>query len=139
MKKVFPLIIALFIVALLVYTLSLDFATPVIPGWHTTIFPPYFIVSVLLIFLLLIDLLLYWIALYKKSSDGKKIILWHFIISIIFTVLITHPSILFSLETEVEQLSFTDKLINLVISYIVFQVAYLLCIAIVLLKKRVIE
>jgi hypothetical protein len=50
---------------------SLGFATSVVPGWHTTIFPPYFIMNSVLSIMLLLVTIAYW-----KISKVKKAVSW---------------------------------------------------------------
>jgi hypothetical protein len=44
--------VAFLILLVLLIPFSFDFSTSVVPGWHTTIFPPYFVATFLLIIIL---------------------------------------------------------------------------------------
>ena len=93
MKKIIPILLILILVILLVNSFSFDFATSVVPGWHTTILPPYFLVSVVFTILLLIDVPIYWYCNKRDLSNAKKVVIAHFIISFLLVVLLRFPEI----------------------------------------------
>jgi Ni/Fe-hydrogenase subunit HybB-like protein len=65
--KKFPLVLAGLATPLVlsVHTIvSFDFATSVIPGWHTTIFPPYFVAGAIFSGFAMVNTLAYH---YEKS------------------------------------------------------------------------
>ena len=62
--------------------LSFDVATSVVPGWHTTIYPPYFIGELIIAFVLLLVTIGYW----RLSNRAHKFNLAIFIIHLILTI-----------------------------------------------------
>lgn len=93
MKKTIPILLILILVILLVNAFSFDTATSVVPGWHTTILPPYFLVSVVFTILLLIDVPIYWYCNKRDLSNAKKVVITHFITSFLLVVLLRIPEI----------------------------------------------
>lgn len=93
MKKIIPILLILILAILLVNSFSFDFVTSVVPGWHTTILPPYFLVSVVFTILLLIDVPIYRYCNKKDLSNAKKVVIAHFIISFLLVVLLRFPEI----------------------------------------------
>ena len=62
------------VLLLLTIPFSFDFATSVVPGWHTTIYPPYFIWALILIVVLLLMKIGYWLL--SKRFDKINWILF---------------------------------------------------------------
>ena len=46
-----------------------DFSTSVVPGWHTTIFPPYFIWGIIIMIALLFFTIGYWLSSKSVYTD----------------------------------------------------------------------
>ena len=67
---------------ILTITLTSDAATSVVPGWHTTIFPPFFLISLFISVALLIVVVGYW----KLAKGGYKVNLAVFIIHLMLTI-----------------------------------------------------
>ncbi len=64
------------------FPLSLDYAISVVPGWHTTIFPPYFIWQSIIVLIILLVSIAYW-----KISTITGTINWiFFIVHFILTI-----------------------------------------------------
>jgi hypothetical protein len=68
MKKLYIIFLVLGILLLISVNYTLDFVTSIIPGWHTTIFPPYFIAQIILAPLFFVLAFVYW-----RSSKNKKL------------------------------------------------------------------
>ncbi len=122
MKKLL-IILSLALLLLLVYPFSFDYASSVIPGWHTTIYPPYFMASFLLLVLLVMDGFLYWKLRNKNSAYVKKIIVFHFVISSLLILLIKFPQ--YYLETS-SNANIEALLINTIETIKVVFVAFLI-------------
>ena len=95
-----PFIPFLAFVILLMLTLhsSFDFATSVAPGWHTTIYPPYFVWVHLVIIVLLLATIGFWLI--SKQTDRTNWILFaiHFVLTIPTTIFLKVPSIFLQRE-----------------------------------------
>jgi len=122
--------ILLFLAALLLLTnpFLFDFVTSVIPGWHTTIFPPFFIAVFLLIITLLIDSFIYWKLHNAKSSKSKKIVILHFFLTSIVAILLKYPEIYFkdinTNYTVTEILGLLDWIKYIFLLFVILQIWY---------------
>ena len=67
MSRTFIPFLAFLILLLLAISFPFDFATSVVPGWHTTIFPPYFIWTFIVVIALLLVAIGYWLL--SKRTD----------------------------------------------------------------------
>lgn len=90
--------LAFLILLLLTIPFSLDFATSVVPGWHTTILPPYLIGEVTIIIVLLLSIIGYWLL--SKQSDKTNWILFaiHFALTVPTILFLKFPSILLNVQ-----------------------------------------
>ena len=86
--------IAFFILLLLTIPLSFDFATSVVPGWHTTIFPPYFVWELIVVIALLLVTIGYWLLLKRVDKINWTLFAIHFITTILTVIFLKFPSIL---------------------------------------------
>lgn len=82
------------------FPFSLDYAVSVVPGWHTTVFPPYFIWQSIVVLVMLLVSIAYW----KLSKISDSINWTFFIIHFILTI----PAIIY--------LKFDTVIINLAIN-----------------------
>ena len=64
------------------FPLSLDYATSLVPGWHTSIFPPYFIWQSIVVLIILLVSIAYW----KLSTNNGTINWIFFIVHFILTI-----------------------------------------------------
>lgn len=71
-KIILLLLLALLILAPVLFIFSLDFATSVIPGWHTTIFPPYFIFGIMTHALLFIGIVVLCLVEFSRAKSYKR-------------------------------------------------------------------
>ena len=84
---------------------SFDYATSVVPGWHTTIYPPLFLIDILLSVFVLIDALGYLRLARKIDSTNWPVFITHLMLTIPATILLKFPmTFLYVLESEPEQL-----------------------------------
>lgn len=80
---------------------SVEFASSVVPGWHTTIFPPYFFISVAVLAILLVVTIGYWI-LARRGAFNLPFFITHMILTL--------PAVLFTRSPEI--LGFIDESSN---------------------------
>ena len=90
--------LAFLILLLVTIPFSFDFATSVVPGWHTTIFPPYFILGLIVIIILVVVTIGYWLL--SKRTDKINWILFatHFALTIPPVIYLKFPSILLDVQ-----------------------------------------
>lgn len=98
MKKHYIPFFAFLVLLLLTIPFSFDFATSVVPGWHTTIFPPYFIWGLIVISVLLLVTIGYWRL--SKRVDKINWILFasHFVLTIPTVIFLIFPSIFLAVQ-----------------------------------------
>ncbi|MVO11141.1 hypothetical protein GOQ30_18395 [Flavobacterium sp. TP390] len=90
MNKTIRPIIALTIFAILfillfpisILTGSLDFASSVIPGWHTTVYPPFFVWGIVKMIVLTAVVFGYWKLYRKEHRINKFWFILHFLLTI---------------------------------------------------------
>jgi hypothetical protein len=84
---------------------SFDYATSVVPGWHTAIYPPLFLIDIILSVLLLIDVLGYLQLANKIDSINWLVFITHLMLTIPATILMKFPmALLYLSNPEPEQL-----------------------------------
>jgi hypothetical protein len=98
MKKPYIPFLAFLMLLLLTIPFSFDFATSVVPGWHTTIFPPYFIGGLIVIVVLLLVTIGYWLLSKRKKKINWKLFAFHFILTISTVILLKFPTIFLNVE-----------------------------------------
>ena len=99
--------IAFLILLLLTIPFSFDFATSVVPGWHTTIFPPYFIWGLIVVIVLLLVTIGYWLLSKRTDKFNWTLFAIHFLLTIPTIIFLKFPTILLDV-----QLPDQDKLIR---------------------------
>jgi len=99
--------LAFLILLLLTIPFSFDFATSVVPGWHTTIFPPYFIWGLIVVIVLLLVTIGYWLLSKRTDKINWTLFAIHFLLTIPTIIFLKFPTILFDVE-----LTDQDKLIR---------------------------
>ena len=62
MNRLFIPLLVILVLVLLAVAFSFDSSTLAVPGWHTTIYPPYFIWVIILILVLLFVSIGYWLS-----------------------------------------------------------------------------
>ncbi len=90
--------LAFLILLLLTVPFSFDFATSVVPGWHTTIFPPYFIWGLVVIVVLLLVTIGYWLLSKRTDKTNWTLFAIHFVLTIPTTIYLKFPSILLDVQ-----------------------------------------
>ena len=99
--------LAFLILLLLTIPFSFDFATSVVPGWHTAIFPPYFIWGLIVFIVLLLVTIGYWLLSKRTDKINWTLFAIHFLLTIPTVIFLKFPSILLDV-----QLTDQDKLIK---------------------------
>ena len=124
--------LAFLILLLLTIPFSLDFATSVVPGWHTTIYPPYFIWGLIVIIVLLLVTIGYWLLSKRTDKINRTLFLIHFALTIPTVIYLKFPSILLDVKlTEqnelIKAIEFRMKLISVAWSlFIAGQILFLI-------------
>jgi hypothetical protein len=98
MKRSYIPFFAFLILLLLTIPFSFDFATSVVPGWHTTIFPPYFIGELILIVVLLLVAICYWLLSKRVDKINWTLFAFHFILTILTVIFFKFPSIFLDVQ-----------------------------------------
>jgi hypothetical protein len=115
--------LAFLILLLLTIPFSFDFATSVVPGWHTTIFPPYFTWGLIVMIVLLLVTIGYWLLSKRTDRINRILFAIHFALTIPIVIYLKSPSILLDIQLSNQQemtkaIAFRMKLIP--IAWILF-------------------
>jgi hypothetical protein len=98
MTRPFLPFVAFLVLLLLTIPFSFDFATSVVPGWHTTIYPPYFIWTLALVVVLLFVVIGYWLISRQVNKVNWALFITHLLLTIPTIIFIKFPSILLNLD-----------------------------------------
>lgn len=98
MKRPYIPFLAFLVLLFLTIPFSFDFATSVVPGWHTTIFPPYFIWGLILIIVLLLVTIGYWLLSKRVDKINWTLFAFHFILTIPTVIFLKFPSIFLDVQ-----------------------------------------
>jgi hypothetical protein len=124
--------LAFLILLILTVPFSFDFATSAVPGWHTTIFPPYFIWGLLVMVVLLLVTIGYWLLSRKVGKINWTLFAIHVALTIPSVIFVNFPSIFLdvyqnSQEEILKDLSVRIKLIPVAWTlFIVGQILFLI-------------
>jgi hypothetical protein len=131
MKKSYIFSFVFLVLVLLAIAFSFDSSNLDVPGWHTTIFPPYFIEVIISILFLLFVSIGYW--LFSNSADKISWILFalHCTLTIPIVFFIFFPSVFLDIqqgdqEKIIKAVIFRMKLIPF--AWAVFIIGQVLCI-----------
>ena len=84
---------------------SFGFATSAVPGWHTTIYPPYFVSALISIIVLLLLTIGYWLLSKRVDKTSWTLFVIHFILTIPTFIFLKFPSVfLDKTQTNQEEL-----------------------------------
>jgi len=92
--------LAFLILLLLTIPFSFDYATSVVPGWHTTIFPTYFIGRLIVLVVLFLVTIGYWLLSKRVDKINWIPFTIHFILTIPTVVFLKFPSIFLNVQQE---------------------------------------
>ena len=109
MTKSYIPFLAFLILLLLTIPFSFDFATSVVPGWHTTIFPLYFIWGLSVLIVLLLLTIGYWLLSERTNKINWTLFIIHVALTIPTSIYLKFPSILLNV-----QLTDQNELIKLI-------------------------
>ena len=98
MKRPYVPFFAFLALLLLTIPFSFDFATSVVPGWHTTIFPPYFTWAVIVIIALLLATIGYWLLSKRVDKINWTLFAFHFTLTIPTIIFLKFPSIFLDVQ-----------------------------------------
>ena len=90
--------LAFLVLLLLTIPFSFDFATSVVPGWHTTIFPRYFIWGLITIVVLLLVTIGYWLLSKRVDKINWTLFAIHFLLTIPAVIYLKFPSIFLDIQ-----------------------------------------
>lgn len=97
--------LAFLVILILTIPFSFDFATTVVPGWHTTIYPPYFAWTAIVVIILLFVTIGYWLLSKQVDKINWTLFIVHFIVTIPTVIFIKFPSIFLNVQqTNQEEL-----------------------------------
>lgn len=89
---------AFLILLLLTIPFSFDFATSMVPGWHTTIFPPYFIWGLIVMIVLLLATIGYWLISKRTDKTNWTLFATHLALTIPTIVYLKFPYSLWDIQ-----------------------------------------
>ena len=139
-KPYIPFIVFL-ILLLLEFPFLFNLDTSVVPGWHTIIYPPNYIVPNILRIVLLFFLIAYWLALKRADKITWGLFLLHLLLTILTIIFIIFPSLFLNVknvdqEVVYKEISFRIKLIPWArVLFISGQIVFLIYFIRVLRKK----
>ena len=107
MTKPYIPFLAFLVLLFLTIPFSFDFATSVVPGWHTTIYPPYFVWGLVVIIILLLVTIGYWLLSKRVDKINWTLFAIHFILTIPTVIFLKFPSIFLDV-----QLTNREEIIN---------------------------
>jgi hypothetical protein len=95
---------------------SFHFATSVVPGWHTTIFPRYFVWALAIVVVLVLGTIGYWLLSKRTDKTNWALFAIHFILTVPTIIYLKFPSILLDIQTTdydklIKAIEFRMKLI----------------------------
>jgi hypothetical protein len=85
--------LAFLVILILAIPFSFHFASSVVPGWHTTIYPPYFAWTAIVIIIMLFVTIGYWLLSRQVDKINWTLFIVHFIVTIPTVIFIKFPSI----------------------------------------------
>lgn len=142
-KNVTSFSLILLFIATIIYFINPyynDYEASVIPGWHTTVYSPYTSAAILLLGLLILDILIYWRISKLDYLWPKKIVLIHFIVSVILAILLRFPEIYFLKTEDFQSITELENAMhaigNLFFLIIFLQFSYLIYILTILIKSK---
>jgi hypothetical protein len=124
--------LAFLILLLLTIPFSFDFATSAVPGWHTTIFPPYFVWGLVILIVLLLVTIGYWLLSRRTDKRNWTLFAIHFVLTIPTIIYLKFPSIFLDVQVAdqnklIKAITFRMRLIPIAWTlFIVGQILFLI-------------
>ncbi len=91
MTKLYIPLVAFFLLLLVTVPFSFDFAVSVVPGWHTTILPPFYIRSIILTVVFLFSIIGYWLIIRKAGKLHFTLFVAHFMLTFATVIFFHYP------------------------------------------------
>jgi hypothetical protein len=91
-RKYLPFFLFLILI-LLTLPFGSDFATSVVPGWHSTILSPYFIAGSIVTITLLFVTVIYWIRARRSKRINWTLLAFHFILTAPIVLFLRIPTL----------------------------------------------
>ena len=82
------------------FPMSLDYAVSIVPGWHTAIFPPYFICQSLVVLAMMLVSIAYWKLSKKPDRINWTFFIIHFILTIPVIIYLKFDSVIINIATK---------------------------------------
>ena len=95
-KFLFVFIVFLILLILCLYAITSDFASSLIPGWHTTIFPSYYFISFIVIANFIFPTLMFWMISKRNKKLKIAVLILHMLLSTIIISTLKFPSLFIS-------------------------------------------
>jgi hypothetical protein len=103
MKKTYLPVLAFSALLLTIMPFSFDFATSVVPGWHTTIYPPQFVFAVAVLLVLIFCVIGYWLSANRVDKTNWVLFVLHLTLTIPAVILVKCPWLLLDLQQANEK------------------------------------
>lgn len=97
MKK-WPIPLLAFFILLILNYPFLPYANSVIPGWHTTIYPPYFVAGAVVLIILMLVIIGYWLLLKRVDKVNWTLFVLHLLFTIPTVIYLKYPMMFFDFE-----------------------------------------
>jgi len=98
MNRLFIPLLVILVLVLLAVAFSFDSSTLAVPGWHTTIYPPYFIGVIISILVLLFVSIGYWLLTNRADKVNWILFALHCALTIPTIVFIVFPSVFLNVQ-----------------------------------------
>lgn len=121
--------LAFLLLLLLPIPFSFDFATSVVPGWHTTIYPPYLVWTLIVAIALLLAAIGYWVLSKRQDKINRTLYAIHVALTLTTVVYLKFPTILLdaNISDQNELLKALEARMKLIpIAWIIFAVGQVL-------------
>lgn len=113
MKRQYIPFLAFLVLLLLTIPFSIDFATSVVPGWHTTIFSPYLIWGLIVVIFLLIATIGYWHLSKRVDKISWTLFAFHFLLTIPTLIFFKFPTIFLDVHQTNQDEIMTEMLLRI--------------------------
>ena len=94
MKKNFLPVLAFLVILVFTFLFSFHFGASVIPGWHSTLYPPYLKWMNLLVITLMLGIIRYWLLQKQADKISWGLFALHFLLTIPTVLFLQNPTIL---------------------------------------------
>lgn len=88
-----PIFSFLLLLLLMLIPFSIDHSTSVVPGWHITIYPPYFVWTIILSASLIFIIIAYWLISNRVNKINWTLFIIHFFTTVAAIAYIRFPAL----------------------------------------------